>query len=374
MTVRLKLTLIYGGLFVAAGLLLITLSFSLIRIRGLDSPPRRPLVERVEGRADGQGNDDLEGRFERARQDERRTALRQVWRQSFLALAIMTVGAVAVGWALSGQMLSPIRRITAHARASSAATLDERIRLEGPQDELKELADTFDAMLDRLEAAFAAQQGFAAQASHELRTPLSIIRGEAELNAARPDIDQATRAASERILHAVDRSERLVDGLLALSRSESTMLEDARLDLADLMGDVVGEQVPAADGAGVRIELDLTAAPLDGDAALLRRLVANLVDNAIRYNLPGGVVEISLSTDDDRAELAVANTGPPMTDSDLETLFRPFARGDWARRNRTGFGLGLAIVRSVAVAHGGTVAAEARPGGGLVVRVRLPTA
>jgi signal transduction histidine kinase len=251
--------------------------------------------------------------------------------------------------------------------------LDERIRLDGPDDELKDLADTFDAMLDRLQAAFRAQQGFAAQASHELRTPLSIIRAEAEL-AAGVNADEQTRQTSATILRAVERSEELVDGLLALTRSESTMLDEVVLDLADLVGDVVGEHVAAAGTAGVRLDLALDSAAVRGDKGLLTRMVANLLQNAIRYNLPGGTVQVSVLRGDTSVELRVENTGPPMESLDMAALFQPFMRGDWARRNRGGHGLGLAIVRSVATGHRGEVIAEARKGGGLIVRVRLPAA
>jgi signal transduction histidine kinase len=376
MTVRLKLTLVYGGLFIAAGLILITLSYGLIRLRSLDSPPRRPIAERIEDRVerDDIGENDIENRVDRARRDERATALRQVWRQSLLALLVMTFGALLVGWLLAGKMLSPIRRITAHAQSSSATTLGERIRLEGPDDELKDLADTFDAMLDRLQAAFRAQQGFAAQASHELRTPLSIIRAEAELAAAGQNPNEQTRQTSATILRAVERSEELVEGLLALTQSESTMLDEAVLDMADLAGDVVGEHVQAADMAGVRLDLSLETASVRGDEGLLTRMVANLLQNAIRYNLPGGSVQVSVRRSDASVELRVENTGPAMEGVDIDTLFQPFMRGDWARRNRGGHGLGLAIVRSVAIAHRGEVNAEARPGGGMIVRVRLPAA
>lgn len=369
-TVRLKLTLVYGGLFIAAGLILIMFSYGLIRLRSLDTPPRRPIAERIENQIErGDDPEDIANRLQRARRQERSDAVHQIWRQSLITLAIMTLGALGVGWRLAGRMLSPIRRITNHARLSSATTLDERIRLEGPDDELKDLADTFDTMLDRLQAAFRAQQGFAAQASHELRTPLAIIRAEAEL--AR--IQSGDSQTADAILRAVDRSEGLVDSLLTLTQSESTMLDDSVVDLANLVGDVVGEQITAADEAGVRLNLSLDSAVTRGDAGLLTRMSANLVQNAIRYNESGGLVNVSVSREGAWVELLVENTGPVMDAVDLERLFQPFARGVWARRHRGGgHGLGLPIVRSVAIAHGGEVTPVQRTGGGLVVTVRLP--
>jgi signal transduction histidine kinase len=375
MTVRLKLTLLYGGLFVAAGLILITLSYGLIRLRNLDDPPRRPLVERIQERGEHEDeDDDIEDRLDRARQDERAIALRQIWRQSLFALAIMTVGAVAVGWFLAGNLLSPLRRITSHAQSASASTLDARINLEGPEDELKDLADTFDAMLDRLQAAFQAQQGFAAQASHELRTPLAIIRAEAELAQENPHLTEAGRKSIDAILLAVQRSERLVEGLLALTRSESTMREAALIDLADLAGDVVGEHVTEADGAGVHLDLSLTATTIRGDSALLRQMIANLVQNAIHYNLPGGKVNVTVRPEERAAVLIVENSGPIVDRTEIDALFEPFTRGEWARRNRPGFGLGLAIVRSIVTAHNGTIAIDPLSTGGLRVATRLPLA
>jgi signal transduction histidine kinase len=239
---------------------------------------------------------------------------------------------------------------------------------------LKELADTFDAMLDRLQAAFRAQQGFAAQASHELRTPLAIIRAEAEVGRAAPDATNREQQSAEAILTAVGRSERLVDGLLALTRSESTMLDAGPVDLAELTGDVVGEYVGEADQARVRLDLALDAAQVKGDPALLARMVGNLVQNAIRYNVPDGSAAVSVRTDAGMARLTVENSGPAVGQEEIDQLFQPFVRGDWARRNRAGFGLGLAIVRSVATAHSGTVRSIPGPNGGLRVTVDIPLA
>jgi signal transduction histidine kinase len=366
--VRLKLTLLYGVLFVAAGLLLIAVTYGLVR-RELAPNALQP-GPRIERQHNQPANPDE--REAGARREERRFALRQLWRQSLVALGLATVGALALGWLLAGEVLHPIQRITAHAKSSSATTLDERINLDGPNDELKELADTFDAMLDRLQAAFRAQQGFAAQASHELRTPLAIIRAEAEVAGAAPDATERERQSAGAILTAVGRSERLIDGLLALTRSESTMLDAGPVDLADLTGDVVGEYVGEADEAHVRLELTLDAAEVRGDPALLQRMVGNLVQNAIRYNQPNGRVAVSVRPESGVARLTVENSGPVVSQEEIDQLFQPFVRGDWARRNRSGFGLGLAIARSVATAHGGTIQAVPGSNGGLRITVDIP--
>jgi len=368
-SVRLKLTLLYGALFLIAGLLLIAVTYGLVRreLAPNATGPRPGIEQQQTGE-----HLDPEDRVAGARREERRFALRQLWRQSLVALVLATFGALALGWLLAGEVLHPIQRITAHAKSSSATTLDERINLEGPDDELKELADTFDAMLDRLQAAFRAQQGFAAQASHELRTPLAIIRAEAEVAGAAPDATDRERQSADAILTAVGRSEGLVDGLLALTRSESTMLNAGPLDLADLTGDVVGEYVGEADQARVRLDLALDAAEVRGDPALLQRMVGNLVQNAIRYNVPDGSVAVSVRPEAGMARVVVENSGPAVSQVEIDQLFQPFVRGDWARRNRSGFGLGLAIVRSVATAHGGTVRAVPGPNGGLRVTVDFP--
>lgn len=376
-TIRLKLTLIYGALFIVAGLLLITVTYGLVRRELAPNAPQRPAGRVVQerdddSRTDADADDDPDEPVRRTRREERRYALTQLWRQSLWALLITAIGVLGLGWLLAGQVLEPIRKITTHAQSSSATTLNERIRLRGPDDELKELADTFDAMLDRLQAAFQAQQGFAAQASHELRTPLAIIRAEAEVARANPDATVRERRSADAILTAVDRSDRMVDGLLAMARSESTLLEMQPVDLADLTGDVVGEYVTEADAAAIRIDLSLESARVDGDQSLLRRMIGNLVQNASRYNVANGTVSISVSSKSEFAVLTVENSGPEISQEQIDDLFKPFVRGEWARRNRPGFGLGLAIVQSVTTAHNGTVQAVPGAPGGLRVVVQIP--
>jgi len=370
-TIRLRLTLLYGGLFLGASVLLLALTYGLLS-RAL-APPSPPDADNVEERSGDQGSV-LEQLFE-ARSDEREAALSEVLTQSLVALLLTSGGAMALGWVVAGRVLRPVRQITAHARHASEATLGERIGLRGPPDELKELADTIDAMLGRLEDAFAAQRRFAAEASHELRTPLAIIRAEADVVLAAPDATARERRLGEAVRTAADRSERLVDGLLALARSESTLRDDVRIDLAEVVGDGVGEQTRAADAAGITIDLALAAAPVMGDRMLLERLVGNLVENAIRHNRRGGWVRVAVGTEARQAVLRVANGGTVLAPDAVAALFEPFRRGRGDRRDRaSGFGLGLAIVRSVATVHGGAVEATAPAEGGLVVSVRLPVA
>jgi signal transduction histidine kinase len=387
-TVRLRLTLLYGGLFLATGVLLLAIMYGLLTRTLGDKHGGEGSDRTGQQGGQGPGNDQNQQRsdaaanqgttqqqIDSARQEERISALRQVRIQAGIALAVATMVALLVGWAAAGRVLRPLREITAYARRASEATLGERIGLRGPPDELKELADTIDAMLARLDAAFAAQQRFAAEASHELRTPLAIIRAEADVALAAPDATERERGLASSVCDAVDRSERLVDGLLALARSESALRDDARVDVAELVGDVVGEHARAADAGGIELNLDLVAATVAGDRTLLWRMVGNLVENAIRYNRPGGRVRVAVSTEGSEAMIRVENSGPPLAPTVVAELFEPFRRGTRDRREQpSGHGLGLSIVRSVAAVHGGSVTANAREGGGLAVIARIPSA
>ena len=383
MSVRLRLTLLYGLLFFIAGFVLLVFLYGLLN-RSLDpTGPTRPFInqgQQQNQRNDPPADDDDEEnrpvaeRLANARREERLSALRQVRVQGGLALLVTGGSSVLLGWVVAGRVLSPIREITLHAQKASDKTLDQRIDLVGPEDELKQLADTIDGMLDRLQNAFESQRRFSAEASHELRTPLAIMRAEADVALASPEATEREKTLARAIVAAVDRSERLIDGLLALARSESSLRDHDQVDLAELVGNVVGEQVRAADQAGIALDLTLDPAVVIGDRALLWRLVGNLIENAIRYGARGGWLDIRIGTREGFAELVVANNGRVIPTAQVERLFEPFARGDHARMAATGHGLGLAIVRSVTDAHNGKVSAVANPDGGLTVTVKLPAA
>ena len=388
-TVRLRLTLTYGALFLISGALLLALLYALLS-RALDPgpPPNRGPQNGQQQNGNGPAQDQEEGpgaaiadnrtpaeQVEDARREERQSALRQVQIQAGIALVATSAIALLLGWVVAGRVMRPVRDITLHARHASEETLNERINLQGPEDELKELADTIDGMLDRLQSAFESQRRFSAEASHELRTPLAIIRAEVDVALAAPDVSERERALGATIRTAADRSERLIDGLLMLARSESTLRDRDRVDLAGLVGDVVGEHARAADAAGIEIDLELDTAVVDGDRALLWRLIGNLVENAIRYNEHDGWVKVSIAPGNGQAVLTVANSGPVIDADIVDRLFEPFERGALGRRARSsGVGLGLTIVRSVAAAHDGAVEARANPEGGLTVIVRIPLA
>jgi signal transduction histidine kinase len=299
---------------------------------------------------------------------QRSATLTQLLTYSLIGLVGVTVLAAAAGWIVAGRILRPVRRLTAAARAASEQNLSHRIALQGPRDELRELADTFDTMLERLDRAFTSQRQFIANASHELRTPLTVMRTAMDVVLAKPEPtrDELVSMTAE-VRQAVDRAERLIDALLVLARNEQARALVDPLDLA-----TVAEDALEGRGAGgITTITRLGEAPVTGDAVLLERLVNNLIDNAERYNVEGGTVEISTATHDETSVLRVINTGPPVPADMVEHLFLPFTRLD-DRIRHDGFGLGLTLVSSIAAVHGGTVAAAAGPAGGLDVSVRLP--
>jgi signal transduction histidine kinase len=402
LTIRLKLTLWYGSLFLLAGVLLITVNFLLVRdslaiapekaravvAETFGIPPERLEPGREPGGPGGPGpgelyieveNDDsvvmvpVPALIAEAQHELKEEALRQLWMWSLVALAIMTVLTFGLAWLVAGRMLRPLHAITSTARRLSESTLHERIALKGPRDELRELADTFDGMLGRLHASFTAQKEFVANASHELRTPLTIIRTEIDVALDDPKISKKElREMGVAVTEAVDRSESLIDGLLVLAGANRSPNLVA-LDLADIVHGEVGRVSGEADARGLRLELDLQSAPVRGERSLLERMVGNLLENAIRHNAPDGWFSVKTRQADDWAMLEVANGGQVVPPKEVERLFDRFYRPDRSRSRKTGgFGLGLSIVKSVVTAHEGTVELVAPEEGGLRVTVSLP--
>jgi signal transduction histidine kinase len=305
----------------------------------------------------------------------RARVLRNLVHQCLVALAALTAAAAAVGWVMAGRALRPVRRITQTARRAAAGNLRDRIALVGPADEVKELADTFDAMLERLDASFDAQRQFVAHASHELRTPLATNRTLLEVAAASGRMTPDMRDLADTVLATNARSEMIIDGLLTLARSESQAIARVPVDLSDVAADAV-EQT-AAEAAAARITVDAAPgpAPTVGDPVLLERLALNLVRNGLRHNQAGGWVTVATTIRHDlgEAELLVVNSGPVVAPQLVSELFEPFRRLDHGRTGgHEGVGLGLSIVRSVVRAHDGRLLAESRDDGGLAVRVWLP--
>jgi len=289
---------------------------------------------------------------------------------SAIALAVTALFGFGVCWIVAGRTLRPLRTLTAATRRVSHEHLNERVALSGPDDELKELADTFDDMVGRLESSFASQRRFVADAAHELRTPLSIVRTGAEVQLAKPNsTPDQWQAMARRVLIATGRAERLLDGLLALARSDSGAIAYEAHDLAVAVATALAEADDEAEQADLTVRADLRPASVHGDPVLLDRLVRNLVDNAIRHNRPAGTVEVVTAQDDGDAVVTVQNTGQVVPPGEVGRLFEPFQRLAPSRTGSTG--LGLAIVRSIVRAHGGQVTAVANEHGGLTVTVRL---
>ena len=379
-TIRLRLTVLYGLVFLLTGAVLLTIGYLLVRhnlaaggdvrnqLRKLGLLP--PASATFLGRPFVLRPGSPEANFAAAVRAQLRTdALHRLVIDYVIALAVMTMIAVGTGWLLAGRALRPLRDITATARRVSGENLGERIDLVGPADELKELADTFDGMLGRLDAAFGSQRHFVANASHELRTPLAIMRTEVDVALADPGASaRELRAMGEAVRETVDRCERLIESLLMLARSEASAGREEAVDLASLAGDCITDLRARAQDARVKVRDDLEPAWTWGHPGLLERMIANLVDNGIRHNEPGGFLVVSTRVHAGSVLLKVVNGGQQIDPVVADGLTEPFRRLD---RSVGGFGLGLSIVRSVAHAHGGTATVMAPESGGLEVRVEL---
>ena len=299
---------------------------------------------------------------------QRSTTLAHLLTYSLLSLAGVTLLAAVAGWIAAGRILWPVHRLTAAARAASEQDLSQRIALQGPRDELRELADTFDTMLERLDRAFTSQRQFIANASHELRTPLTVMRTAMDVVLAKPRPTRGELVSmTADVRQAVDQSERLIEALLILARNDQARALTDPVDLAVVAEDALEGRT----SSGITTTATLGQAPVTGDGVLLERLVANLLDNAGRYNIADGTIEISTTTHDATSVLRVINTGAVVPAEMVEHLFLPFTRLD-DRTRHDGFGLGLTLVASIAAVHGGTVHATAVPSGGLDISVRLP--
>ncbi len=384
-TIRIRLTLLYGGMFLMAGVLLLTIIY-LLAAHALDAGST-PLIKLNNGSQvtvpdsslcpalrPGLTADEANNVLSNCTSHLRALALDSLLKRSLLALLGLAVIAFAFGYAMAGRVLSPLGKMTRTARRVAATDLSRRIELGGPEDELKELSDTFDEMLDRLERAFTAQQRFVANASHELRTPLAINRTLLEVHLSDPGASPELQQLGKTLLATNERSEQLVEGLLLLARSDNEIVDRKPVDLAEVASQAIDQTRAEAQGKGVELRGTRQPAVVQGNGVLLERIALNLVQNAVRYNTADGWVEVTTEAQPGRAVLVVENTGPIVPAYEVDNIFEPFRR---LRTERTGsdkgVGLGLSIVRSVARAHGGRITAEPRDGGGLIMRVVLPT-
>jgi signal transduction histidine kinase len=435
-TVRLRLTLMYGGLFLVSGAALLAITYALVTgsksktvtfsrggvqgsILGVAPGPgpeaARTLMFRVSGAYAASGGRASGGQASSSRASGGRAPsgqtpgnvtgvgpvaitpqqvriqthnlqtlataqhsaeLHQLLVMSGIALAIMAVASMGLGWVIAGRVLRPLHKITSAAREISASNLHERLALEGPDDELTELGDTIDGLLSRLESSFQSQRQFVANASHELRTPLTVERALLEVALADPDGDYSSlRAACERVLASSEEQERLIEALLTLASSERGLERREPLNLGELTSEALDARRAEIERRGLSLSATIDSAPSLGDPRLIGRLVANLLDNALRHNVPGGRVEVvtGIGGTPPASFVSVSNSGLAIPTGEVERLFQPFQRLADRAGHGDGHGLGLSIVRAIATAHGATLIARARGDGGLAVEVSFPT-
>ncbi|TDP97512.1 ATP-binding protein [Labedaea rhizosphaerae] len=380
LSLRTRLALLYGGMFLLAGMILLLVDWLLVS-RSL--PDAATFARKIDSAGVSAGGDTT---ILKPGPDQlppgtktivatsiggyRDSALSTLMVWSAVGLLITGAFAVLFGWLAAGRVLRPLHKVTSTARQIEAGKLDQRIDLDGPPGDLKELADTFDAMLDRLASSFDSQRRFVANASHELRTPLAVQRTLVEVAMTDPEVSPDLHRLGRQLLLTNERSERMIEGLLVLARSDRGLSGTAPVRLDRIVDTVLLAMSDLATQHDVLLRAVTTPRVVIGDQVLLERLVTNLVHNAVHYNKPGGLVRVTVGAD---PALIVVNTGPPVPGEAVPGLFEPFRRLVGERTaNARGAGLGLSIVRSIANAHGGAVAAVPGPAGGLRVEVRLP--
>jgi signal transduction histidine kinase len=392
-TVRFRLTALFSALFLAAGAALLAITYVLVD--GSTAPTlfvsgntRIAVKNTSSGQPPSPGSAKLRhgtpsaSSVHLARQLYAQSAathahdLHQLLAWSGVALGIMTVLAIGLGWVTAGRVLRPLRSMKTITRRITESNLHERLALPGPDDEVKDLADTIDGLLARLETAFEAQRRFVASASHELRTPLTLNRALLEVALADPHASAGDlRATCTDLLAAGEQQERLIEALLALATSERGLDRREPFDLAKVTRLALASHDAEAEQRGLRLDASFGHAAVQGDPDLTERMAANLIDNAIRYNLPGGSVDVRTETRYGHALLTVANTGSPVPADKVDQLFQPFQRLPADRATHPdGHGLGLSIVRAIATAHDACLDTRLGPGGGLTVVVRFPHA
>ncbi|MEV6972723.1 HAMP domain-containing sensor histidine kinase [Kitasatospora sp. NPDC093806] len=381
-TIRIRLTLLYGGMFLMAGVVLLLVMYVFVRQSfhdtRLPSITLRSDVPWTFVTPDGQqlSAQGFNNWIEAYQTNQANSALSNLLRKSLTMLVCLAVIAFAAGYAMAGRVLRPLGRITRTAREVASSDLHRRIELDGPDDELKELADTFDDMLERLDRSFDSQRRFVANASHELRTPLAINRTLLEVQLSDPEASTDLQQLGKTLLATNERSEQLVEGLLLLARSDNELTDRRPVELSEVATRALEQTRSEAAKREVDLRASLHPALVAGNGVLLERIALNLLQNAVRYNAPDGWVEITTGPVPGGGELVVSNTGPVVPGYELEHIFEPFRRVKGADRTRSdkGVGLGLSIVRSVVRAHNGTIEATPRAGGGLTMRVRIPGA
>lgn len=370
LSLRARLTLVYGSLFFVTACVLIAVTY-LFTSMAVNAKFQVHLP--TQGRAGDRYHLNGTPGLEQLLAERREEILDRLLQVSVLTTIALSILAFAVGYVVAGRMIRPLHTVTATARRLSESNLHERIGLAGPVDEIKELADTFDGMLDRLYRAFDSKRRFVANASHELRTPLAISRTNIEVALARPGVTPEIAELCTKLLAATARHERLIDGLLTLTRSEQEPRNRTPVDVAVLAANAIDQMLPSADQAGVDVGRTLEPGQTTGNPVLLERAVTNLLENAIKYNVPDGRMRVVTGEAAGHAFVTVENTGPVVSPENAVAIFEPFRRLPGPRLGaQRGAGLGLSIVSAVMDAHGGSVEARPRRPGGLTVTLRLP--
>jgi signal transduction histidine kinase len=391
-TVRWRLTLLYGGLFLVSGAALLAITYTLVEHADVANRRAHVILDRPGSQfttvpANSRGPIDLPPPVKQALRSsagravvsfvgsgQRVADLHQLVIESATALAIMAIISTLLGWLVAGRVLRPLRTMTATAQQISAASLHQRLAMPGPRDELRELAETIDGLLERLEGAFDAQRRFVANASHELRTPLSAARALLELVISDPNATVTTfRTTCRQVLEESEQQEQLIDALLALAQGQRGIAARESFDLAAVVDQLLRIYGPEAAARALDLNTSLEIAPMSGDRRLIERLVSNLLENALRHNVAGGGVNVAVGIRSGWATLSVTNTGPPVPEEEIERLLQPFQRLAADRvGQRDGLGLGLSIVAAIAQAHSAQLEVTADPGGGLAVQARFP--
>jgi signal transduction histidine kinase len=380
-SLRIRMALLYGALVLLIGAALLATSYILLdRALSQIALPSNPGDVII---TDNAGTPPMRWNPSQARTQMRSDALHYLLTSGLLYFGVIVLIGAIGGYLLARQALRPVARITATAKQLSTKTLSERIGLGGPDDELRELADTFDEMLARLDAAFGSQRRFVANASHELRTPLAVIQTELDVTLSDPNAPpDELRRMGEVVREATNRAQKLVDALLALARLQGREGQSLELTEVVTLNELIPNAVAAAKAEAVTRGITITAegepVRTTGDPRLLERVIGNLVENAVRYNVPGGWVQIRTESAGSGANrtsrIVVLNSGVPVQPDEVEGLFDAFRRGGRARTGQRGAGLGLSIVRAIVDAHNGSIAATAQPAGGLRVEISFPAA
>jgi signal transduction histidine kinase len=382
---RTRLAVFYAVLFLLAGVVLLAVSYALLAsvlLPTASSPPKltpqeqallpvcKPLPTSASLLAKCSHLIDIVGGGAQSRGD----TLAALRKASAIGLIAVTIAAAGLGWLVAGRALRPVRSITEAARRASELRLGQCLALTGPDDELKELADTFDVMLERLDAAFTSQKRFVANAAHELRTPLTAMRTAIEVTLSKPTrTPDQLEAMAIRVMRSVERAEATVEALLTLAISEVGPAVHETVDLATAAEDALDTTHAAIDQCHIKVDASLEPALARGDRVLLERMIANLVENAVRHNDSGGWIGIRTNQEDHSAVFEIANTGASVSAEQIPTLFEPFSRAKQRLNSSDGVGLGLSIASAIARAHDATITARPRPGGGLEISVTIPT-